>query len=719
MVKSAVKVIVRTRPTANFAQGYLDVKDGIRAININLPKKNETQNVVNNQRESYSFKFDNVLHNSSQETVFEECGREVISSFIDGYNGTIMAYGQTGAGKTFTMTGTTANYKQRGIIPRCIEHIFQEISNKPEKAFNVSVTYLEIYNENLFDLLNNDPTGSDDYQIMEDAKGVTFVRGIQKVATTSEEEALSLMFEGEANRAICEHQMNKASTRSHCVFTIHLESRSRVESNGQIVYSKLNLVDLAGSERVGKTHSSGQVLKEATYINKSLSFLEQVVIALSTPSREHVPYRQSKLTMFLKDSLGGNCKTLLVANIWGEATQLDETVSTLKFASRMMRVSNEATINIHMNPEALIKKYEKQIVELKQELAMHDQLKGVNQATYDPYTEEQQLELRKEIKRYVRNETEELEIKNIRHIKEIFQQFKKMMQTAELEARDRGSQPVTQRESKSKLDNGALKGSEANVSGVGDVDDNNGFGVGAAVPSANYRKESVVSQTRAQEEPEVNMMKIEEAEKAPIDRNEAYELFKSSSGSESIVKMKEETQLLKDKKNAFKVLTLQVNEAKKKIDSTKEEIEAKQQEVSGQKGDNDIVDEEEMLLYQRLKEAKKEYRDSFEERKMAKAEIDFVSRAVENSRVKLLSSFEDWYRETYGQPLELEQSSPDINTKESFSRDKDEDQLDDGERFEKLELERIRRDDPESLAFYRAKKVVGNKTLKKTLSQKR
>jgi kinesin family protein 6/9 len=223
---------------------------------------------VNNQRESFAFKFDTVLHNASQESVFDECGRDIISNFIEGYNGTVLAYGQTGAGKTFTMTGTTANYKQRGLIPRCVEQIFQEIHNRPEKSFNVSVTYLEIYNEALYDLLNND-SAQEDMQIMEDAKGNIFVRGMQKVAANNEEEALSLMFEGEANRAICEHQMNKASTRSHCIFTVHLESRSRVESNGQIVYSKMNLVDLAGSERVSKTHSSGQVLKEATCKSKS------------------------------------------------------------------------------------------------------------------------------------------------------------------------------------------------------------------------------------------------------------------------------------------------------------------------------------------------------------------------------------------------------------------------------------------------------------------
>jgi kinesin family protein 6/9 len=438
--------------------------------------------------------------------------------------------------------------------------------------------------------------------------------------------------------------------------------------------------------------------------------LEQVVIALSTPSREHIPYRQSKLTYYLKDSLGGNCKTLMIANIWGEQTQLEETVSTLKFASRMMRVSNDATINVHMNPEALIKKYEKQITELKQELAMHDQLKGVSQATYDPYTEEQQLELAREIRKFVNNEIEELEVKNMRHIKEMFQQFKKMVQKAES---DRDSAHYSAKENlktgaRPEMTGAVRQETSTHSHGVGDIEDGNGFGVGSAAPSSNYRKQtSSVPQTSKKEEGESNVLNVEE-EKTPVDRNAAYDIFKNTAGAESIQKMKEENrkylrvfsnilELLKEKKAAFKILTNKVNDAKKKIDSTKEKIDQKQQENPNQ-GDNDIVDEEEMLLYQTLKQVKQEYRESFEERKMAKSEIDFVSKAVENSRALLITKFEEWFQETYGQSLDLHEND---KIKESIQ---EEDQLDDGERFEKLEMERIKRDDPESLAFYRAKK---------------
>lgn len=175
------------------------------------------------------------------------------------------------------------------------------------------------------------------------------VKNARMVICDSEEDALNCLFEGELARTVSAHQLNLRSSRSHTVFTLHLESRSRVESTDKLVTSKLHLVDLAGSERTKKTGSVGVTLKEATFINKSLSFLEQVVIALSSQSRDHIPYRQSRLTNLLRDSLGGNCKTVMIANVWPEASHLEETVSTLKFATRMMRVSNEAIVNVTLD----------------------------------------------------------------------------------------------------------------------------------------------------------------------------------------------------------------------------------------------------------------------------------------------------------------------------------------------------------------------------------
>ena len=166
----------------------------------------------------------------------------------------------------------------------------------------------------------------------------------------NEEEALNFLFEGETNRTVSAHSLNKESSRSHCIYTIHLESKSRTESADKDVFSKLHLVDLAGSERIKKSMATGISLKEANYINKSLTFLEQVVVSVCDNKRSHIPYRQSKLTNFLKNSIGGNCMTVMIANIYPEPEHLDETISTLKFASRMMKVSNDPHVNLQNDP---------------------------------------------------------------------------------------------------------------------------------------------------------------------------------------------------------------------------------------------------------------------------------------------------------------------------------------------------------------------------------
>jgi len=156
-----------------------------------------------------------------------------------------------------------------------------------------------------------------------------------------------------------------------------------------MVFSKLHLVDLAGSERVKKTGTKGGQLVEARHINKSLSYLEQVVLALSDRKRDHVPYRQTTLTNFLRDSLGGNCKTVVIANVHCSKDHLEETISTLKFATRMMKVKNEAIVNATMDPTLQIKRLEKEIRDLKQELAMHDTLANRGRVKYDSYTLEE------------------------------------------------------------------------------------------------------------------------------------------------------------------------------------------------------------------------------------------------------------------------------------------------------------------------------------------
>ena len=370
MQRKAVTVCVRTRPTANFAQENININDDANTIDVSTSNGHHNDTGPNNAKAAWSFKYDRILHNSTQETTYNSECSAIVDSVIEGYNATIFAYGQTGAGKTFTMIGNTADFDQRGVTPRALNHLFREIDARSDTDFMVTASYLEIYNERIFDLLDDvtNENQTQDYQIIEEKNGATTVKGLTRVPVNSEEDCLNLLFKGEIGRTTATHLLNKRSNRSHCVFTLHLEQRSKLGGSENIKTSKLNLVDLAGSERLKKTGADTDpaTKRESMYINKSLSYLEQVVVALTTKSRSHIPYRQTKLTNILKDSLGGNCQTLMIACVWVEPTHLEETISTLQLAQRMMKVRNQTQVNQHQDPTLLLKKYERVIKELRQ-----------------------------------------------------------------------------------------------------------------------------------------------------------------------------------------------------------------------------------------------------------------------------------------------------------------------------------------------------------------
>jgi len=240
-----------------------------------------------------------------------------------------MTYGQTGSGKTFTMMGDAQSYEHRGIAPRAINQLFNDINSRIEFDFKVTCTYMEIYNERIFDLLTDlsSPDQAADYTIAEEKDGRgTFVRGLAEVEVRDENSTLNLLFSGGLSRTIATHKLNKRSNRSHSIFTIYLQQRQRSGVSEKIVHSKLHLVDLAGSERLKKTMdsidgSTGDEVtrKESMAINQSLTYLEQCVVALARRGQSHIPYRQSKLTNILKDCLGANCNTVMLACMWGRA----------------------------------------------------------------------------------------------------------------------------------------------------------------------------------------------------------------------------------------------------------------------------------------------------------------------------------------------------------------------------------------------------------------
>jgi len=315
-----------------------------------------------------SFVFDAVFGTeSSQKAVYEEAAFSLVESVLEGYNGTIFAYGQTGCGKTHTMVGLQDEANQ-GIIPNAFSHIFGNISAVAnQKRFLLRCSYLEIYNESIHDLLNYSEENK--LELKEDPSRGVYVKGLSTPVIRSAEDTKRTMDRGADNRHVAETQMNNTSSRSHSIFTIYIETAEKRADGSELVKGgKLNLVDLAGSERQSKTHAEGDRLKEATKINLSLSALGNVISALVDGKSSHVPYRDSKLTRLLQDSLGGNTKTVMIACISPAAYNYDETLSTLRYASRAKHIQNKPKINEDPK-DALLRQYEGEIKKLRELLS--------------------------------------------------------------------------------------------------------------------------------------------------------------------------------------------------------------------------------------------------------------------------------------------------------------------------------------------------------------
>jgi len=676
---------------------------------------------VNNQRLDWSFKLDGLLHNASQEQVYDTVASDIVSQGLRGYNGTLLCYGQTGAGKTFTMTGAAENYKHRGLIPRALAQIYKDIDDRPESAVTIRISYLEIYNETMFDLLSTLPETlgagvQSPLAVVEDPSGGVYVKGQSIHLAQTEEEALNLLFEGETNRAIASHSLNRTSSRSHCIFTVYIESHSRVQSDARFTLSKINFVDLAGSERLSKTRSEGKIQEEAMYINKSLSFLEQTVIALADRRRDHIPFRQSKLTHYLKDSIGGGCNTLMVANVWGEASQIEESVSTLRFACRMMCVPIVPALNEQYDPVLMVRKLEKEIRDLKSELAMHDTLTNRSHVTYEPLSEQQRYEIKQQVRNFSEGGLDEIDIVNVRQITGVFEAFKEIysQQEKEIEEKFRTKYMLVDKTDPSSI--AAAQQAGVAISDEGELvgePDGTSFGIGPAPTSGKPAGLAVVnakkrdlkrgkSKDRASPAPKVGSPahstkgapdgtssgtpsgdKKEDREtgtptsssggpaksdarpprpSTPPPRPEAFEEFKKEVGSELNRILCDNKGILTAKKKAYAELAKQINYTKSEIDSSthklntlKEDREA--QTLSTALPDSEVViSEEEFLEIKHLRDLKAAYRQDFTDHRNLKKEVQYCQNLVDQARQKLVQEFDSWYSESFAAESDLQTS---------------------------------------------------------------
>lgn len=395
--------------TADPSSGIPDtisiIPSSILANSVNNLNSNGNSNSNVNRPPIESFQYDWIANpQTTQEELFQVVAIPVTEYCLQGYNGTIFAYGQTGSGKTFTMQGLSSellssssisldddldpiSIESLGVIPRTFDYLFQrieELTASSNLAFKVKCNFVEIYNECIYDLLADESTSDSEVYLREDSrKGGVYVENCREPTIICPKDALRIFQYGSLNRHVAETSMNRASSRSHSVFTLYIQS-SNHKTNGmsdmvEIRNCKFNLVDLAGSERQQLTGTIGARLKEAGNINKSLLALSNVINALveqsSTGRQRHIHYRDSKLTFLLRESLGGNAKTSIIANVSPSATCQSETISTLRFAQRAKLIKNRAIVNQDIQGQGnddIIHQLQAEIKRLQEELDSRD-----------------------------------------------------------------------------------------------------------------------------------------------------------------------------------------------------------------------------------------------------------------------------------------------------------------------------------------------------------
>ncbi|KOC61481.1 Kinesin-like protein KIF18A [Habropoda laboriosa] len=371
--QTSIKVIVRVRPqNEHELQG--NCRTLIKVVDDKMlifdPKTEENpffyhgvaqkgRDLLKKQNKELQFIFDKIFNMQSDNTdVFEGSTKELICNLLDGYNCSVFAYGATGAGKTHTMLG---NNEDPGITYRTVAELFSEIEKQGEhREFNLGVTYLEIYNENVQDLLHR----SGPLHLRDDGRCGVIVAGLKIIAIHSAEELLTLLAKGNRNRTQHPTDANEESSRSHAVFQVYINITNKLD--GQVRQVKLSMIDLAGSERASATGCKGPRFKEGANINKSLLALGNCINNLADGAK-HITYRDSKLTRLLKDSLGGNCQTVMIANIAPSSFSYEDTYNTLRYADRAKKIKTHIKKNI-LSCEMHVTAYIKMVEEQKKEI---------------------------------------------------------------------------------------------------------------------------------------------------------------------------------------------------------------------------------------------------------------------------------------------------------------------------------------------------------------
>ncbi|NWU03260.1 KIF6 protein, partial [Urocynchramus pylzowi] len=676
MVKETIRVYARVKPLGRRQQAgsySVDNEEALPSLEITVPR-DLADGFINNKRESYKFKFQKIFdQEAKQDVIFDSIAKPVAECVLAGYNGTIFAYGQTGSGKTFTITGGAERYNDRGIIPRTLSYIFDQLQKDSSKVYTTHVSYLEIYNECGYDLLDprHEASRMEDLPkvtIMEDSDQNIHLKNLSLQQATNEEEALNLLFLGDTNRMIAETPMNQASSRSHCIFTIHISSKE--PGSATIRRSKLHLVDLAGSERVAKTGIGGHLLTEAKYINLSLHYLEQVIIALAEKNRSHIPYRNSMMTSVLRDSLGGNCMTTMIAMLAMDKRNIDESISTCRFAQRVALIKNEAVLNEEIDPRLMIVQLKKEIQDLKNELAL-----VTGKQRKSELSQEELLQLDELIETFLKDDDPDSSLDvgaDMRKIKYCFVHMKQIINHPMTSGKKLLSEDIS-KEKNNNEELEKLKGllqqrdNEINIlvtmlkkekkKARDTLSQLNATSAGSTIleQSPSMSLEESQSPSRCFSLKEANVIsssiprlpflsKVTEG-KMSLGCQEAFEIFKQDHADS--ITIEDNKQLLKQRFDEAKSLGEKLNEVRNKINHLKGKIIQRQIQRAAlavsDPSEELTFDPVEENLRMQIEEEKKSYKTVYSRFKGLKIEIEHLQHLMEKVKMKLQKDFEVWW----------------------------------------------------------------------------
>jgi len=711
-----IKIYIRTRPTTDFAGDNLKILDDHQTITVNIDKS-DPLNFLNNPTCDYTFKFHSILHNANQEIVFEEAAREIIDSFIQGYNGCLFAYGQRNSGKTFTMFGSIRNFKYRGIVPRTLAYVFSELEKFKTINFTLSLQYCSIFNDIIFDLL------SDEEKEMQvgDEDGNPYIQNLSTHYAKTVHEALQLLITGDEKLHLMEHKYNRKVYRSHCIFIMDLIGRKGT----RMTHSKLWLLDLAAAEEA----------VDSAFVNKSIAYLRQVIVSINgarppkvaspppekvaptsektsaapipekgkgkadakasksqaaqaqaaqaekerlekekaererlekekaekekqeklkqkeikKPSAEspYLPFRRSKLTSLLREAIGGNCRTAMIATIWPEKKNNNETISTFQFGSDVSKVKNDAKVNTLEPPELQIEKLKSELEILQQEKDLQDELAG--QVKVDGLTQAEELEVADQVALFLRDEIETIPLHSAAHIRAIFTEIRKRYQ-------DIPNQVMREVQANFTLTE-RVKNPKA-PKDVGTID-STGFSIGVA--ASQDRPFNIRSATKSDHLPSTASGR---AENPPIPTTEQlFEIYKQRDGkvtSSELISTKQATRELVEQK---KKLVMEINERQKEIMQLKEIIEKEQL-----KQKDKLFEEEAEILDNDVK-AKQDYKRIYEELQKTQSEIEGLKEKCAQIRIVLLGQFEEWSNKWKNNELYTEPVVPPHNESEAAGKE--------------------------------------------------